>query len=165
MNSAASKIAELAAELEKLQAENVALDRDEEIAVLRERAETSEAKAETSLRAQEAAEKELAEVKAAIEWTLGKLQIKDLFRARDSVEIGCAAEGWLEGLASDPRDTKRIDWINKYGRFGVGQDNQFVLVIPSGFTDEEVPAIYNVRHFIDVSMTLKFVPPELKSEI
>jgi hypothetical protein len=148
--------AEIIEEIKKLEDKQESFaDRDAEIAALVNRVKIAEAAAEKAAHAQRQAEEELDATKAAIEWTLGKLQIKDLFRARDSVEIGCAAEGWLEGLTADPRDTKRIDWINKFGRFGVGQDNQFVLVLPSGFTDEEVPPIYNVRHFIDVCMTTK----------
>lgn len=148
--------AEIIEEIKKLEEQKASpVDRDAELANLRNRAEIAEAAAGKASCAQREAEQELATLKAAIEWTMGKLQIKDLFRARDSVELGCAAEGWLEGLTADPRDTKRIDWINKFGRFGVGQDNQFVFVLPSAFTDEEVPAIYNARHFIDVCMTTK----------
>jgi hypothetical protein len=154
--TASTKIAELLAEVEKLQSETSANDHTVEIAAAIERADRAEAAAEDAKRAQLAAEKELAETKAAIAWTMGKLKIKDLFGARDSIQIGCAADGWLEGLTADPQDTKRIDFINKHGRLGIGQDNQFVFVLPSFVNiEEEIPAIYNARHFIDICMTTR----------
>lgn len=101
----------------------------------------------------DAALKELADTKAAIDWTMGKLKICDLFRPPGSIDIPAAAEGWLP-FGSDFQDTARLDWINQHGRVGVGQHNQFVIVLDSAHSgDDTLPEVYNIRHILDLCRT------------
>jgi hypothetical protein len=108
----------------------------------------------------DAAIEELNKTKAAIDWTMGKLLVKDLFRIRGSEEMPVAAPDFLPGFDSDPADTERIDFINKHGRVSVGQHGQFCFVLDTGLhlgseqgnaeLDAQFPDIYNFRHFVDV---------------
>lgn len=103
---------------------------------------------------------ELNKTKAEIDWTMGKLRVNDLFRIRGSEEIPVASPDFLPGLFSDPQDTDRVDYINKYGRVSAGQNGQWFFVLDTGLhlgseqgnaeLDAQFPDVFNFRHFVDV---------------
>lgn len=150
MSETLDKISALVEEVQSLRDKVKSETRDEEVDRLR--AETVRAKYSESeaIKARDQAVKELASVKAAIAWTMSDLRISDYF-GNGSENIPCAADGWLP-FSNDFQDSPRMDWINKHGRIGVGQQNQFVLALPSKIpiVDQEIPTVYNIRHLIDI---------------
>lgn len=99
-----------------------------------------------------AAQVELARIKAAMAWTLGKLRIADLFGSAN--ETGpVAADGWLPGLYGAPEvaaDCHRLDWINTHARVGALNSRDVFLVFPGPRLDGEVPDVFNIRHILDL---------------
>lgn len=151
MNLREERIKQLLAELESPPTVIDPLTKDQE--VMRLRAEMAEAKKgqRDAQSERDQAVKELADTKEAIQWTMDKLKIKDLFGLRGSIQVPCAADGYLELLNVDPEDTKRIEWINRHGRTGAGSE-VFTIALPCVLDIERdtIPNIYNVRHIIDV---------------
>lgn len=146
------QIEALLAQVQDLQSKVTPPDRDAEIAALRKEAADASCLRARVERERDLAVKELADLKASIAWTMDKLQIRDMFRAKSEIEdIPASAEGWLP-FTNDFQDTPRLEFINHHGRVGVGQHNQFVIVLPSKvpLMEETIPEIYNIRHIIDI---------------
>lgn len=140
--NAQEKLSQLVDEVRALQDQVEAPNRDEEFQRL-------QCERNQAVRERDQAIKELADTKAAVEWLMGKILIKDLF-GTNSTDIPSAAEGWLP-MTYNPRDTERLEWINKNGRTGINQGNDFIIVLPSKIsTEETIPEIYNIRDIIDL---------------
>ena len=145
-----NKIDELLTEVQKLREAQTIPNRD--TAFMEMESELSKARLEMNRlrKERDAMKSELEKVKSDVAWTMGKLQIRDLFRLRGSIEIPCAGEGWLP-LGRDPEDTARIEWINSHGRAGIGADHWLIAIPHRLTTEEEMTELYNVRHIIDLS--------------
>lgn len=146
-----SKIDELLEEVQRLRASTQPAD--EAGLVKAANAERDQAIRERNRAVEErdAAVAELAEVKKAVQWTMGKLQIRDIIFMR-SDELPSAADGWLNGFGHDPEDTRRIAWINTHARMRIN-DASILFALPHCIDPhvETFPDVYNFRHFVDIA--------------
>lgn len=145
-----SQIETLLDQVQKLRDQVQPAERDSEFKAMEQELATARYDREVMKRERDEAKAELAKVKNDVAWTMEKLLIKDIFQLRGSNEVRAAEEGWLP-LFNDPKDTQRIEWINKHGRVGIGAE-QWTIAIPHHLTtDETLPTPYNIRHIIDLA--------------
>ena len=150
MSAIADQLSALQAEVARLESAS-GLDRDEIVQKALSEKESAVARAE-------AAEHELNRLKAAMDWTMQGLQIRDLLRTTfKGEEFPASAEGFLP-FNYEPEDTKRLEWINRHGRVG-GGDTGFFIVLPvanmHAAAEQGIPDIYNIRCMIDTAMRLQ----------
>ena len=149
MSDTKVQIDELLAQVRQLQTQVQPADRDAEFKQMESDRAKALYEANVMRKERDEALAELAKVKAAVAWTMGKLRIKDIMFMKGE-EIGCSGEGWLP-LDYDPKDTERVEWINANGRAGASDDH-WLIAIPHHLTlEEELPQPYNIRHIIDLS--------------
>lgn len=153
----ADQIDNLLRQVQELRDQVQPVSRDEEFKSMETRLRQAEGKQAEAEKERDAAIAELAKVKSDVAWTMEKLQIRDLMFMRGS-KIPCAGEGWLP-LFDDPKDSKRIEWINSECRIGAGNQH-WLLSIPHNLNldDAELPTPYNIRDIIDLSMKLSQPP-------
>ena len=144
-----SKIDELLAEVQRLKAATEPADEAGLVKAANAERDAALAARARAIDERDKAVAELQKVKAAVEWTMGKLLIKDIVMLR-SPELPAAEWGWLAGFGSDPEDTQRVAWINRHGRMSLG-DSHILFSLPHSFTGEDTfPEVYNFRHFVDL---------------
>lgn len=144
-----SKIDDLLAEVQRLKEAAEPANTDVLVKAAEAERDAAVSARERAIWERDAAVAELAQVKAAVEWTMGKLLIKDIIMLRSS-ELPAAEWGWLNGFGTDPEDTRRVAWINRHGRMRLG-DSHILFSLPHAFTGEDTfPEVYNFRHFVDL---------------
>jgi len=147
-----SELERIAAELASLREKTQPLDKDSEYKRLEREATLAKREANEAKKERDEAVAELAKVKADIQWMMGKLMMRDImFKCGE--DLPCAADGYLEAMFADPKDAKRLDWINRHGRLGFHSHN-LLIALPHMIdtNDATVPEIYTIRHFIDLCM-------------
>jgi hypothetical protein len=146
-----ASIDELLQQVQELKTQTTTPDPHGLIAAAEDQRDRFEARMNQAIKERDAAVAELAKVKADVQWTMGKLLVRDVMYMRGE-EVPAAAEGWLPGWGQDPEDTARIAWLNEHGRLGFHEHN-WLLAIPHSIVpqNESLPEIYNLRHIIDVS--------------
>ncbi len=154
-----SKIDELLEEVQRLKAATEPVDEAGLVKTANAERDAAFAARDHAIEEREKAVAELAKVRAAVEWTMGKLLIKDIIMLRSS-ELPAAEWGWLAGFGTDPEDTRRVAWINQHGRMSLG-DSHILFALPHSFTgDDTFPEVYNFRHFVDLCRRT-YRPPAL----
>lgn len=155
------KIDALLAEVQLLRETTQPLDKDIVVRKAYDERDKANGERDNAIRERDEAINELAEVKAAVQWTMGKLLIRDIIMLRTE-EMPTAEDGWLAGFNSEPEDTRRIAWINKYGRMRIS-DEHVLISLPGGIDlgEQTFPEIYNFRHFVDICRKT-YRPPEIR---
>lgn len=154
-----SKIDELLKEVQRLKEQTEPADESGLVKTANQERDIAISQMNQAVKERNEAVAELAEVKAAVQWTMGKLLIKDVLFMRTD-EMPAAAEGWLNGFGFDSEDTRRVAFINKHGRMRIG-DNAIIIALPleACVENETFPEIYNFRHFVDIARRTYRVRP------
>lgn len=146
----ANKIDELLAEVQRLRDATEPVDEKGAVKAANLERDQAVSSMNRAIDERNKAVKELGDVKAAVQWTMGKLRISDVIMMR-SEQMPAAADGWLNGFNQDPQDWERIAWINRCGRMSLA-DQHILFSLPHQM-DPEVetfPEVYNFRHFVDL---------------